>query len=144
MPQIDESALINAPVSQVFAYLEDPHNRPEFWPSLIEVSEVEALPEGGSTFKWVYKMAGVRSDGTTETIEYAANERMVDVNKGGIPSTITWGVAPEDGKTRLTFHITYDVNLPVLKKLAQSFLVRMNEQEAKTLVANIKAKMEAR
>ena len=42
----------------------------------------------------------------------------------------------------MTFEGDYDIHIPLLRKLALSFLVRVNEQEAKTLLANIKAKME--
>jgi uncharacterized protein YndB with AHSA1/START domain len=142
MPRVNESISINAPVEKVFAYVENPVNRPEFWPSLVEVKDIERLPNGGTKLRWVYKMAGVRSEGTGETIDYIPNRRVVDENKGGVSSTIAWNVEPEGDGTKMTFEGDYDVHLPVLRKLALSFLVRLNEQEAKTLLANIKAKME--
>ena len=37
----------------------------------------------------------------------------------------------------------YTVHLPVLRKLAESFLVRANENEGDVLLANLEAKMEA-
>jgi hypothetical protein len=51
-------------------------------------------------------------------------------------------VEPEDGGTKFTFEVEYTLNLPMLRKLAESFLVKVNDQEAETLMANVKAKME--
>ena len=143
MPQIQESIVIDAPVEKVFAYVTDPHNRPEFWPSLVEVKDVEQLPNGGTKLRWFYKMAGIRSEGTGETIEHVPNEISVDDNKGGVSSLIKWKVEPHGEGTKFTFEGDYEVNIPMLRKLARSFLIRVNEQEVKTLLANVKAKMEA-
>ena len=43
----------------------------------------------------------------------------------------------------MTFEAEYTVNLPLLRRLAESFLIKVNEQEAETVLANVKAKMEA-
>jgi hypothetical protein len=43
----------------------------------------------------------------------------------------------------VTFEAEYAVHVPLLNKLAESFLVKLNEGEAETLLANVKAKMEA-
>jgi len=61
MAKVVKSVTINVPVEKVFNYLEDPLNLPEIWPSLVEVIEVQRTPEGvGSTYRWVYKLAGIR------------------------------------------------------------------------------------
>ena len=35
------------PVEKIFRYLNDPSNWPEFWPSLVEVTNLQLLPNGG-------------------------------------------------------------------------------------------------
>jgi uncharacterized protein YndB with AHSA1/START domain len=143
MGKIKKTTTINAPVEEVFGYVEEPANVPEYWPSVIEVKDVEHLPNGGTKYGWVYKMAGVRFEGSSEAIEYTPNQRTVTENKGGVPGTVTWTYEPEDGGTKVTFEAEYKVNLPLLRRLAESFLVKVNEQEAETVLANVKAKMEA-
>ena len=143
MARVKKTIIINAPVEKVFGYAEEPTNLPEFWPSLVEVKGVERLPNGGTKFGWVYKMAGMRFEGTSETIEYIANQRTVSENKGGIESTIIWTYEPEDGGTRVTFDAEYTVPIPVLGKLAESLIVKQNEREAETLLANLKDRVEA-
>jgi uncharacterized protein YndB with AHSA1/START domain len=143
MARIKKTITINAPVEEVFGYVEEPANVPEYWPSVIEVKDVEPLPSGGTKYRWVYKMAGVRFEGSSEAIEYLPNQRTITDNKGGVPGTITWTYEPEDGGTKVTFEAEYTVNVPLLRRLAESFLVKVNEQEAEAVLANVKARMEA-
>ena len=143
MAKAVKTITINAPVEQVFAYIEEPTNLPEIWPSMVEAKDVQRLPNGGTSFPWVYKMAGVRFEGTSEDTEYVANQRVVSETKGGVESTVTWMVEPEAGGTKVTFEAEYTVPIPLLGKLAEAFIVKQNEQEAELLLANLKAKMEA-
>jgi uncharacterized protein YndB with AHSA1/START domain len=141
--KIEKTISIDAPVEKVFAYVDDPSNLLEIWPSLVDVKDVERLPSGGSKFRWTYKMAGVRVEGVAEAVEYVANRHIVSKSEGGVSSTITWDFEPEDGGTKVTNAVDYTVHLPVLRKLAESFLVRVNENEGDVLLANLKARMEA-
>ena len=74
---------INAPVERVFDYVNEPTNLPEIWPSMVEVKDVQRLPNGGNSFGWVYKMAGVRFEGISEDTEYVPNQRVVSKSTGG-------------------------------------------------------------
>ena len=143
MARVKKSITINAPVEKIFGYVGNPNNLPAFWPSMIEAKDVEPLPNGGNKFGWVYRMAGVRFEGSSEVIEYVANQRTVTVSEGGISSTITWLFEPEDGGTRVTFDSEYTVPIPLIGRLAEAIIVRQNEREAETLLANLKARIEA-
>ena len=143
MAKLDRSVTIDAPIEKVFQFVEDPSNFPEVWPSMMEVKDVERLPSGGRKFSWVYKMAGVKLEGTSETIEYEENRRIVSETKGGIQSKFVWSFAPEGDGTTLHVDMEYTVPVPVVGKLAESVIVKMNEREASALVSNIKDRMEA-
>ena len=62
---------------------------------------------------------------------------------GGVSGAVTWIYEPEAGKTKVTFQAEYQVHVPLLRGLAESFLVKLNSQEAEVILANVKAKMEA-
>lgn len=143
MAKVKKSITINASAEKVFDYVNGPTNLPEIWPSMVEAKDVQRLPNGGHRFGWVYKMAGMRFEGTSEDTECVANERVVSETKGGIQSTIAWILQPEAGGTRVTFDAEYTVPIPLLGKLAEAFIVRQNEHEAEALLANLKARMEA-
>ena len=143
MARLEKSIYIKAPVEKVFGYIDGATNLPEIWPSLIEVKDVQRLPNGGHSDRFVYKMAGIRLEGTSEDIEYIANQRIVTKTKGGAESTQTWLFEPEAGGTKVTFKVEYSVPIPVLGKLAEAVIVKMNQHEGDLLLANLKARMEA-
>jgi uncharacterized membrane protein len=143
MARLEKSIVINAPVEKVFAFVDEPTNLPSIWPALEAISDVERLPSGGSNSRYVYKMGGLRFEGHSVTTEYVPNQRLVTRSKGGIESTIRWVFQPEGGGTRVTFEADYTVPIPLLGKIAEAILVRQNEQEAETILANLKARMEA-
>ncbi len=97
MPKVERTITINAPIKKVFGYVDDPSHLPEFWPSLFEVKDVKMLPGGGHRFMWFYNFAGKRAQGTTESAEYVPYERIVDMAKGDVESTITWSFSGENG-----------------------------------------------
>jgi uncharacterized protein YndB with AHSA1/START domain len=143
MAKVEKATTVNATVENVFDYLAQPTNLPEIWPSLVENTDVQPLPNGGNSYHWVYKMAGMHFKGRSEDIEHVANERIVTKTTGGIQSTITWTLQPEVGGTKVTFDAEYTVPIPLLGRLAEAFIVRQNEHEAELLLANLKARMEA-
>ena len=143
MAKVSKTITINAPVEKVFGYIDEPTNLPEIWPSLVEIKDVQPLPNGGHSDRWVYKMAGIRFEGTSEGTEHVANQRIVSKTKGGVESTQTWRFQPEAGGTKVTFEVEYTVPIPVLGKLAEAVIVKMNEHEGDLILANLKARMEA-
>jgi len=142
MIKTGSSITINAPVTKIFDYLSEPTNQPEIWPSLIEIKDMQRLPDGKTKNRWVYKMAGIRLEGTSEGVESVANQRIVSKTKGGVESTQTWIFQPEAGGTKVTFEVEYTVPTPVLGKLAEAIIVKMNEHEGEVILANLKSRME--
>jgi len=86
MITIGESVTINVPVEKIFNYISIPNNLPEFWSSLVEVTDVKSLPNSGYKAQYVYKMAGIHFKGTGEYTEIVPNKSLVIVTKGGITS----------------------------------------------------------
>jgi len=143
MAKVKKTVLVQAPVSKVFEFMNTPGKLVEIWPSMVEVSEVQPQPSGGSNFHWKYKMAGMLFEGDTTVKEFVPEKRVVTTNSGGIPSTFVWTYQAEDGGTRLTMEAEYTVPIKVLGKLAEPVVAKMNEHEAETVLANLKTEMEA-
>ncbi|MFC1846432.1 SRPBCC family protein [Chloroflexota bacterium] len=142
MAKLTKSITINAPVEKVFNYISESTNLPEIWPSLIEIKDVNHLPDGGTTDRWTYKMAGMRLEGTTAS-KYVENRSVISKTEGGVKSTQAWTFEPADGGTKATFDIEYTVPIPVLGKLAEVIVVKMNDHEGDIIMANLKSRMEA-
>jgi uncharacterized membrane protein len=143
MVKVHKKVTIHAPVDKVFAYMTDPRNLPEIWPSMIEVKNIRASTHGGYNFEWLYKMGGVRFEGASDTIEFVDNKRQVTKSTKGIESKFTWDYdEPVKDETQLTVEIEYRVPILLIGKFAEAFLAKQNEQEADILLGNLKNIME--
>jgi carbon monoxide dehydrogenase subunit G len=142
MTKIVKHVEINAPVEKVFEYMSHPENLVDIWPSMVNVKNIAEQPDGGITYDWTYKMAGLKFNGTSVTKETIENKRSVVVNEKGIPSTFVWQYRPQNGGMVLDVEIEYKVPTPVLGKLAEKAIVKINDHEAETLLANLKVVME--
>ncbi len=140
MATVDKECIVNVPVENIFSYLCEPSNAPEFWPSLVEVKDVQSLPNGGYRFGWVYKMVGMRFEGTAEYTEIVPNQWFVIDTKGGVNSKITCTFRSNANMTKMTLTIEYKVPIPLLGKLAEAIIVRMNDQEGDLMMAHLRAR----
>lgn len=142
-PSVKLTTEIAAPVEKVFAFYSDPANSPQVWPSLVDVRNVSY--EGGrpTTYEWTYKMAGVRFDGTGIITAYEPNRLVTLETTGGIKSRQHMTYEQRGDVTVLQEEVEYEVPIPLLGRLAERVLLRMNERELQTLHANIKELMEA-
>jgi coenzyme Q-binding protein COQ10 len=138
MIKIKKQIHIDAPVEKVFEFAVDPEKLPEIWPSMIRTENVEELPSGGSDYDWDYKMAGMSFHGHTHTTEFVPNKHVVVENKTGIPSKFVWDYSAENGGTQLDLEVEYEVPVPLLGKLAEKAVRKINENEAEIMLANLK------
>ena len=142
MIKVVKNIIISAPIEKIFDYISEPTNLPEIWPSLMEIKDVQRLPDGNINNRWVYKMAGIRFEGTSEGVESVSNQRIVSKTKGGVESTQTWMFQPEGDETKVTLEVEYTIPIPLLGKLAEAIIVKMNEHEGEVILANLKSRME--
>lgn len=140
MARIDKEIIVNAPVERVFSYISEPGNWLEFWSALVDISDIQPLSKGGYKAKYEYKMAGMRFKGTGEHTEFVPNHWIVVQTKGGIQSTITITVRATEGKTRVTLTLEYDIPVPLLGKLAEFVILKMNDHEADLVMLNLQAR----
>ena len=142
MAKVEATVTIDAPVEKIYNYIHEMANLPEIWPSLVEITDMQQLPDGSSSNRFVYKMAGIRLEGTSQGIEAVPNQRIVSKTKGAVESTQTWLFKPEGEKTEVTFKVEYTIPIPVLGKLAEAVVVKINQHEGQAIMANLKARME--
>ena len=141
MLSISRSITIRAPARRVFDQLSPPENLLEIWPSLDSVEHARVEPDARHAFDWAYRMAGVKFRGHCDTVEIERDRRRIDHNTGGIPSTFRWTFEPRDAGTEVRLDIDYEVP-GLLKLVAGAILRALNEREAETLLANLKARIE--
>ena len=141
MIRIDKEIMVNATVEEIFSYIREIRNWPEFWPSLIELGDIQSLPNGGYRATYNYKMAGIHFSGKGVYTRVAPNFWIIVETENGIQSQIAWTFRSKCEKTtRVTLTIDYTIPIPLLGKLAEVIILKMNEQEADLLLANIQAR----
>ncbi len=141
MAAVTKSITINAPVENIFAFLDDPLNLKDWVPSIMDVKDVTGAGVG-QHYRWHYKMAGVRLEGESTVSEHIPNERRVTQSKGGVVSTWTYTLDAQDSGIRFTLSVEYTIPVPVLGKLAEKLVLRRNEREAELALANVKDRIE--
>jgi carbon monoxide dehydrogenase subunit G len=135
--EVSESAVVDAPLAAVWAFMDDPHNQPEISPSITDVRDVEQDATGKS-LSYTYRMAGVPIDGSMSTSTYDPEERVVFDLEGPLSGTITWTFeALDDGRTRVTYGAAYDLPSKVLESVVRRFAERYNERELRTTLENL-------
>lgn len=142
MTTVEKVITIDAPPERVFEYLDDPRHLLEIWPSMVDITDVEPLPTGGARYHWAYRLLGMRFEGDTETVAFERDRHFVEKNTGQIPSTFDWAFAPENGGTKVTVRAEYEIPTKLLGKFAEPLIVRLNEREAETVLANLKDRIE--
>jgi len=142
MAKMTKSVTINSPVDKVFTFIRDPNNMPEIWPGMVLVKDVKRSPLGGFNYSWVYKMAGLKINGTSEVTDYITNQRLVMLSTRGMNSTFSLNLEPQNGGTKLTLEVENIVPVPLLGRVAEVFISMSNEHEAGLILTNLKARME--
>ncbi|MFC1918319.1 SRPBCC family protein [Chloroflexota bacterium] len=140
MVRIDNETILKVPLENLFDYINKPENFSEIWTSLINVSNIKSLPNGGYSSQWIYKMAGRHFKGVGKCTRISPNRLIVIESKGGIKSTITWTFRSDGNITKVTLTIEYKIPIPLLGKLAEAIIVKMNEQEMNMIMDNLKAR----
>ena len=142
MKHISKSIEINASAERVFEFITNPVNLPGVWPSMTEVSNVKRTADGRHEFDWVYRMAGFPFKGHSKTIDLEHGVRSTVQNEGGIPSTFRWQFEKKGTGMRLALDVDYEIPAPVIGKIAEAVVARLNEHECVHLLANVKATIE--
>ena len=143
MSKVERSVTINAPVKKVFDYIAKPENNPEWLPGSVEIKDINLTKEVvGSTYKYVYKLAGIRLEGENITEEFIPNKKIVARSKGGIESLWTHNFEPYNDGTKADVSVEYTIPIPVLGKIAEALVHKLIEREADHAMANIKDIME--
>jgi carbon monoxide dehydrogenase subunit G len=139
---VERSIHVEAPVEDVFSFMDDPENQAAVTPSLGAVEAVERLENGGKRVRYTYSMVAVPLDGTVEAVEYDPPNRIVWELSGAIEGEIRQTYEPEDGGTRVTYAADYRLPVPVVDRVAAPLIRRYNEREVRRTLENLKGAVE--
>jgi len=125
--QVTSTVVVAAPSDEVFAYLSDAENNPEWQSGMVSARWTREGPIGvGSTYDQVATFLGRRIESTFEVEEFEPGRRVKASSTGGsFPITFTRMVESADGGTRVTAIITGDssgffkIAEPIMQRMVQ-------------------------
>jgi uncharacterized membrane protein len=142
MARVEGSINIQASIDQAWAFLHETEKLPDWMPLMLEVKDIKGQGVG-LNYKWAYKLAGIRFEGESLVVEETAPQKSVIKSKGGIVSTWTWTFAAQGNGTTVKVEVDYTVPIPVLGKLAEKIVTKMNQRELELTLANLKEILES-
>jgi carbon monoxide dehydrogenase subunit G len=143
VPRFEREIVIDRPPAEVFAYLSDLANVPEWQGSVVELRpEADAELREGARFTEVRRVAGKRIESTIEVaVLEPGRELTLRVVEGPVPGTVRHLVEPEGDATRLT--VKGELAGGGLRSLAGPLLERAARREAEGDLRRLKQTLEA-
>jgi uncharacterized membrane protein len=144
MSKVAQSLEVNTSPESVMDYIIDITNHPAFIGPLKSVSNIKGdVKKPGTTWDWVYSLAGVELAGKAETVRFVPGKEFVYKTTTGAKSTFTYRADSAGGKkTKLSLNVDYEVPTNALGKMKASVFEKLNDAEGKRVVENLKALLE--
>ena len=142
MPSYENSIAIDAGLSDVFAYVNEPKKFPDWVHGMIDVRNVIGSGEG-QQYEWTFKMVGMQFRGQSVAVNYIPDECAAYQSIGMIESIWTNIVEPLDRETKLIIKVEYSIPTPVLGKLAEAIMLRRNRRGLDATLLNAKEVLES-
>jgi uncharacterized membrane protein len=144
MSKVAQSLEVNTSPESVMDYIIDITNHPAFIGPLKSVANIKGdVKKPGTTWDWVYSLAGVELAGKAETVRFVPGKEFVYKTTTGAKSTFTYRADSAGGKkTKLSLNVDYEVPTNALGKMKASVFEKLNDAEGKRVVENLKALLE--
>jgi len=143
MVKVETSVVINRPIGEVFAFVTNPENSPQYESGVHEAKKTSKGPMGvGATWQEVRQFMGRRIESTNEVTAYEPNKKFSFKSTSG-PFPVEGGYIFEqvEGGTKVT--VTGQGETGGFFKLADPLVARMVKRDLETANANLKDLLEA-
>jgi uncharacterized membrane protein len=143
MSKVAQSLELNCSAESLMDYIVDVSNHPAFIGPLKSVTNIKGdIRKPGTSWDWVYSLAGVELAGKAETVRFTPGKEFVYKTTTGAKSTFTYSATPSGKKTKLSLNVEYEVPVSALGKMKASMFEKLNDAEGKRVVENLKALLE--
>jgi uncharacterized membrane protein len=143
MSKVAQSVEVKCSPESLMEYIVDVTNHPAFIGPLKSVTNIKGdVRKPGTSWDWVYNIAGVELSGKAETVRFVPAKEFVYKTTTGAKSTFTYRADPAGQKTKLSLNVDYEVPASALGKMKASMFEKLNEAESKRVVENLRALLE--
>ncbi len=142
MVKFEVTVEINRPIDDVFAYMNDPTNAPE-WNSLVEASKSSETPvRRGTTISSRLRFLGRKIESTAEIVEHVPNKKIVQRSEKPFPVTVTSMFEGTGKGTKVTG--TFEGEPGGFFKLGEPIVARIAKKQFQAQFDPLKELLEAR
>ena len=143
MVRIHTSVEINAPLTQVYAYLSNPQHELEWMVGMQDLHNLSGSGIG-MHFERTYRIGGITFRGESTCVEDDGEKHLVLKSKGSMESTRTINLERRtDTITVLRLDIEYSLTVPILGRLAEIVLAKRYRHNTELSLLNIKQRIES-
>jgi uncharacterized membrane protein len=143
VPNASKEIVVERPVEEVFAFLADAENDPQWRPGVVDIKKVSGGDEGAVYEQGVKGPGGRRIAADFEITEHRANELIAfRTIKGPVRPTGRVEVRPEGAATRVRFSL--DAELRGAKRWFMGRMVQKSIANEVGSLANLKRVLETR
>jgi uncharacterized membrane protein len=140
----EHTVVVERPPEEVFRFLTDLSNVPEWQSGAEEVRASEEPLAVGTTYVEVLKFLGKRFEATLEVTEYEPGSRFaLRTRSGPIPFEVRHRLEPADGGGSTRIHVELEGNPGGLFRLAESLVMRNAQRQMEGDFATLKRMVEA-
>ncbi len=105
-------------------------------PPGIVIDTVHESPAGvGNVYEWTYRLLGIPIRGVMVYTQLVPHRLFICKYLGTVGATATFAVEPDDGGTRLTRGVDFNVRIPLLGKVLEKLMVKAADPDAVRTVA---------
>jgi carbon monoxide dehydrogenase subunit G len=145
MARTEHTVVVKRPPDEVFAFLSDLSNLPEWQSGAVEVRESEGAVGVGTTYVEVLRFLGKRLQATIEVTEFERGRRFsLRTVSGPIPFSVQHTLEPEDGGGATRLRVELEGEPGGLFKLAEPLVMRNAQRQLEADFAALKEMVEAR
>ncbi len=143
MIKVENSVVINRPVDEVFEFVSNIENLPQWAGPVLEAKQTSDGPVGvGATQTQVAQFLGRKIETSHEVTEYEPNKKLsTKTTSGPLPMEVSYILEPAAGGTKVT--LGGDIDAGGFFKLAEPIVGRMLNRQTASDAANLKELLEA-
>jgi uncharacterized protein YndB with AHSA1/START domain len=144
MIQLEKSIIIHCPVEEVFAFVDDQRNAPQWQDGLVEVRRTTEGPIGiGTRYTFVRTFMGQRMEGSNQYIEHEPNKCVrFKSTSGPLPFQFAYLTEPAATGTQVTS--VMEMQPEGLSEQAEEEMSISLSREMEAALSKLKALLESR
>ena len=144
MINVETSIIINRPIEEVFAFLTDARNSPQWDSGLVDIRQTPQSPVGvGTRITEVRKFLGRKMETTSEVVEYEPSTKYIRKGTGGpFPVTGSFTFEPMAEGTKVIW--TFEMKPGGFFALAEPLVARSLKRGLEGSLGKVKDLLESR